>query len=137
MSQMRTYLRATAIMTVMLLLSLGSAFAAEISIGISIGAPPAPRVVTVLPPSPGPDFMWIEGYWYPVGHHYRWHDGYWTRPPYPMARWVVPHHDGHRYYAGYWVRDRGRIEREHRSDSYREHGKERQGKGRGRDRDRD
>ncbi len=21
--------------------------------------------------------VWVGGYWYPVGGHYRWHDGYW------------------------------------------------------------
>ncbi len=67
---------------------------AQISIGIRIGPPPPPRVVRVLPPNPGPDFMWVEGYWFPVGNHYKWHDGYWTRAPYPGARWVAPRHDG-------------------------------------------
>ena len=61
---------------------------AQISVGITIGPPPPARVVRVLPPTPGPEFVWIEGYWYPVGRHYRWHEGYWTRPPYPGARWV-------------------------------------------------
>ncbi len=54
-----------------------------------------------------------------------------------MARWVVPHHDGRRYYAGYWERDRGRIEQGSRWNNYDEHRKERPGKGRKRDRDRD
>src|SRR5215831_12805639 len=46
----------------------------------------------------GGDFVWVEGYWYPVGNHYRWHDGYWTRPPYAGAHWVGPHHDGERFF---------------------------------------
>jgi hypothetical protein len=39
-------------------------------------------VVAVHPAAPGPGFTWVDGYWYPVGGHYRWHEGYWTRPPY-------------------------------------------------------
>ena len=90
---------------------------AQISVGISIGAPPPPaRVVVERPVNPGPEFVWVEGYWYPVGHHYKWHPGYWTRPPYEGARWVPPHHDGERYYVGYWDGDRGRFEHDHRWD---------------------
>lgn len=89
---------------------------AQISIGIQIGAPPPPRVLAVMPPSPGQDFVWVEGYWYPVGRHYRWHAGYWTRPPYAGARWIAPHHDGERYFPGYWDGDHGRFEHDHHWD---------------------
>lgn len=89
---------------------------AQISIGITIGAPPPPRVVVVRPVMPAPDCMWIDGYWYPVGSRYRWHAGYWTRPPYPGARWVMPHHDGRQYFAGYWDGDRGRFDHDHHWD---------------------
>jgi hypothetical protein len=92
-----------------------SAFAAQVSIGIRIGAPPPARVVAV-PVSPGPDFVWVEGYWYPVGRHYKWHQGYWTRPPYAGAHWVGPHYDGERYFPGYWEGDRGRREHDHHWD---------------------
>jgi hypothetical protein len=94
----------------------GSAFGAQVSLGIRIGAPPPPRVVRALPARPGPDYVWIDGYWYPVGSHYRWHAGYLTRPPYEGARWVGPRHDGERYFAGYWEGDHGRIEHDHRWD---------------------
>jgi WXXGXW repeat (2 copies) len=89
---------------------------AQISLGIRIGPPPRPRVVRVLPPNPGPGFLWVEGYWYPQGNHYRWHDGYWTRPPYEGARWIGPHHDGQQFFEGYWEGDRGRFEHDHRWD---------------------
>jgi hypothetical protein len=89
-------------------LATGSVIKAQLSIGITIGPPPPARVVRVLPERPGPEFLWVGGYWYPVGGHYRWHGGYWTRPPYEGARWVVPHHDGERFYTGYWEGDRGR-----------------------------
>jgi len=89
---------------------------AQISIGVRIGPPPAPRVVRVQPRSPGPEFVWIQGYWYPVGNHYKWHDGYWTRPPYAGAVWVGPRHDGERFFDGYWEGDRGRREHDHHWD---------------------
>jgi hypothetical protein len=92
------------------------ALRAQVSVGITIGAPPPPRVLRMLPDRPAPEFVWVEGYWYPVGRHYKWHEGYWTRPPYEGARWVAPHHDGHQYFAGYWDGDRGRIEHDHRWD---------------------
>ncbi len=89
---------------------------AQISVGIFIGAPPPPRVVRVLPPEPSPDYVWVQGYWYPVGRRYVWHGGYWTRPPYEGARWVMPRYEGHRYYEGYWDGPRGRFEHDHRWD---------------------
>jgi hypothetical protein len=115
----------------LLTLAAASAFG-QVSIGIQIGPPPPPRVVRVLPPRPGPEFMWVQGYWYPVGNHYKWHDGYWTRPVYPAARWMAPHYEGGRYFAGYWDGDRGRREHDHRSDrdrrnrDYREHDRDRE-----------
>ena len=113
-----------------LLLVGGPAFAAQVSFGIRIGPPPPPRVVRVVPPSPGPGFFWIEGYWYPVGRHYKWHEGYWTRPPYPGARWVAPHRESDEFFEGYWEGDRGRVEHDHHWDRERD----RDG---GRDRDRE
>jgi hypothetical protein len=102
-----------------LLMAVGTAFGAAIGIGIEIGPPPPPRVVHVRPAAPGPDYAWVDGYWYVANHRYVWHDGYWTRPPYGGAIWVRPHHDGHQYFDGYWEGSRGRIEHDHRWD--REH----------------
>jgi hypothetical protein len=86
-----------------------------VSFGINIGPPPPPRVFAV-PPSPGPGYVWVNGYWYPVNGRYVWHEGYWSRPPYDGARWVGPRHDGRMYYNGYWDGDRGRYEHDHRWD---------------------
>jgi len=112
---MWNFARTTGLLALMLL-ALGSGVDAQVSIGIRIGPPPAPRVVRVQPPRPGPSHVWIEGYWYPVGRHYKWHNGYWTQPPYEGARWVAPHHDGQQYFGGYWEGDRGRVEHDHRWD---------------------
>ena len=97
----------------------------QVSVGITIGAPPPLRVERVVA-SPGPGFVWVAGYWYPVGRHYKWHAGYWTRPPYVGARWVGPHHDGQRFFDGYWDGDNGRREHDHHFDrdhdrDYRDH----------------
>jgi hypothetical protein len=100
---------------VLTLLVSGSIFA-QISVGIRIGAPPPPRVVRVVPPTPGPGYTWVAGYWYPNGNHYKWHDGYWTRPAYSGARWVAPHHDGQRYYDGYWEGEHGQVRHDHKWD---------------------
>ena len=101
---------------VAMLLACGSVAGAQVSVGIRIGPPPPPRVVHVVPVRPAPEFVWVEGYWYPVGRHYRWHEGYWTRPPYDGARWIAPHHDGAQFFEGYWEGGRGRVEHDHHWD---------------------
>ena len=99
-----------------LLLAASCGFGYQISIGIRIGPPPPPRILKVIPRSPGPGYVWIDGYWYAVGGRYRWHAGYWTRPPYPGAHWVPARHDGERFFEGYWDGDRGRRGHDHRWD---------------------
>ena len=72
----------------------------RISFDVHIGAPPPPHAYHV-PPQPGPGYLWVEGYQYPQGSHYQWHDGYWTRPPYQGAYWVAPYHTNGRSLAGH------------------------------------
>jgi hypothetical protein len=115
------------------ILTAGSVFGAQVSIGIRIGPPPPPRVVRVLPARPSPDYVWIQGYWYPVGNHWKWHQGYWTRAPYQGARWLAPRYEGGQFLGGYWEGDRGRMEHDHRWD----HARERDYRGRDRDHDHD
>ena len=95
-------------------LAAGSLFG-QISLGIRIGPPPAPRVY-VRPAAPGPGYVFLEGYWYPVNGHYRWHNGYWTRPPYEGAAWIGPHHDGERFFEGHWDGPHGVVAHDHRWD---------------------
>jgi len=108
---------------VLMLLAAGAVFA-QVSIGVRIGPPPAPRALRVQPRSPGTDYSWIAGYWYPVGNHYKWHDGYWTRPAYTGAHWVEPHHDGERFHDGYWDGDRGQVSHDHRWDRGGDHNRD-------------
>jgi hypothetical protein len=95
-----------------LFLLTGGAIFGAVSVGISIGPPPPPRVIAI-PARPAPEYTWVAGYWYPVGGRYVWHDGYWTRPPYAGARWIGPRHDGRLYHEGYWDGGRGRVEHRH------------------------
>jgi len=94
----------------------GASGFAEVSIGVRIGAPPPARVVRFRPASPGPGYFWVDGYWYPVGNRYRWHNGYWTRPPYVGSYWVAPHYESGRFFDGRWDGDRGRRDHNHRWD---------------------
>jgi hypothetical protein len=111
---MRSLVKATLLAAT--LLATGTVINAQVSVGIVIAPPPPARVVAVVPERPAPEFVWVGGYWYPVGNHSKWHEGSWTRPPYEGARWVGPHHDGERYYTGYWEGNRGRVEHDHHSD---------------------
>jgi hypothetical protein len=71
-------------------------------IGVTIGGPayrtPAPVVVAYRPPCPGPEYVWIDGYW----DGPTWIDGYWGLPPYAGAYWVGPRWVGGSFYRGYW-----------------------------------
>jgi hypothetical protein len=59
------------------------------SVGVSVGGydrgyyPPAPPAyAAVLPPCPGPDYTWVDGYWSQYGGRNSWTNGYWTRQAY-------------------------------------------------------
>jgi hypothetical protein len=98
-----------------LLFAPASVAQAQVSFGIQIGEPPAPRSYRV-PRQPGPDFVWVEGYQYPQGSRYLWHDGYWTRPPYQGAYWVEPYYVRGQYFAGRWEGNRGVIYHDYKWD---------------------
>lgn len=110
---MKTSLRTFAVLA--LLFAPAATTHAQVSFGIRIGEPPPPRAYRV-PPQPGPDYVWIEGYNYPEGSRYVWHDGYWTRPPYQGAYWVAPYHVNGRYFEGRWEGRRGYVSHNHRWD---------------------
>jgi WXXGXW repeat (2 copies) len=112
--KMKTFILST--LLAVTLLACMPVFGAQISIGIRIGPPPAPRAVAVVPVSPSTEHLWVAGYWYPVGNHYKWHEGYWTRAPYAGARWVTPRYEGGQFYNGYWDGDHGRKEHDHKWD---------------------
>ena len=101
---------------VVMALACASAFAeTRFSIGVNIGgypgyapggyyvaAPPPAPPRYFAPPSPGPGFVWVSGYYYPVGRRYEWRPGFWSRPPRPHAVWIAPRYSRNRYFGGYW-----------------------------------
>jgi hypothetical protein len=99
-----------------MVLAAGMLGAADFSIGVNIGPPPPPRVVRVRPAAPGPDYNWVDGYWYANDGRWRWHDGYWTRPPYAGARWIAPRYEGRQFFNGYWESGSNRYEHDHAWD---------------------
>jgi hypothetical protein len=114
------HLLKTATLLAFLVLGSASIADAQVSFGIRIGPPPPSRVLRVHPARPGLDFVWVDGFWAPVGNHYRWHDGYWARPPYRGARWIGPRYDGQRFFNGRWDGDRGRrVDRRYRDRDFR------------------
>ena len=110
---MRKVLTTLALSTLLLLPA--ATAQAQLSFNFRIGPPPAPRAYRV-PVRPSPDYVWVEGYWYPQGSRYLWHNGYWTRPPYEGAYWVAPYHVGGQYYTGHWEGARGNVAHDHRWD---------------------
>jgi len=111
---MRQVLQAVSISA--LLLAFAPAAHAQVSFDVRIGPPPpAPRAYRV-PRQPGPDYVWVEGYWYPENGQYRWHNGYWTLPPYPDAYWVAPYYERDQYYTGHWEGSRGDVHHDHAWD---------------------
>ncbi|MEP6960914.1 MAG: YXWGXW repeat-containing protein, partial [Acidobacteriota bacterium] len=94
----------------------GSVLSAQVSVGIRMGAPPQPRVVLVQPRNPGPGYVFVDGYWYPQGNHYAWHNGYWTRPPYAGAQWRAPRYEQQQYFSGNWYGDQGERNHDHKYD---------------------
>jgi hypothetical protein len=88
-------------------------------------APPRERYEP-RPEAPGPDYIWITGFWVWGGSSYDWTPGHWEHRPSPRAR----------YERGRWNRGRGGwywVDGRWRDDD-REHGR---GHGRGHDKDRD
>jgi hypothetical protein len=63
--------------------------------------PPMPAYVH-RPVRPGPNFVWVNGFWNWSGRRYAWNAGYWAPRPYANAYWVAPRYVGGRYYRGYW-----------------------------------
>ena len=67
--------------------------------------PPPSSVPETAPPSPGPDYAWVEGNWVWNGG-WVWIGGHWAYPPFPHAIWV---HGGwgrdmrgYHYSHGHW-----------------------------------
>lgn len=72
--------------------------------GIEVGVAPPPFRAEVAIAAPGPEFVWVPGFWDWGGQQWVWVSGVWQRPPQPRAHWVRPHYQQRR---GHWVYIRG------------------------------
>jgi hypothetical protein len=99
--------------------AIASPSSAQTQISVYIGTPPPAIVYEEPGPPPAAEFVWIAGYWKPVGHHYKWVRGHWERPPLEGACWTHPHydhyHEGWEWHDGYWSRE------DHDNGHWREH----------------
>jgi len=72
---------------------------------ITTGAPPAVRH-EVRAARPGPDYVWVAGYWADDGGHWAWIPGRWERTVEPGAYWIPARyiHTSHGtiYEPGHW-----------------------------------
>ena len=69
-------------------------------------APPPPRTNVVVGVAPGPNHVWVGGYWMRRGQSWTWVDGRWMARPRPGVVWVPGYWDrrprGHVWVSGYW-----------------------------------
>jgi hypothetical protein len=84
----------------MMLLAGGSMFAqTRFSVGIGFGGQgagfyqPPPSYASNIPPRPGPDYTWVDGYWSQNYGRNTWVAGYWNRQPFSNGYQVAPRFD--------------------------------------------
>ena len=88
---------------------------AEFSVGldIRIGYAPPPIPDYDQPPLPGPDYLWVPGYWAWSDwiDDYYWVDGYWDLPPEQGLLWTPAwwgwDRGAFRFHDGYWAHEVG------------------------------
>jgi hypothetical protein len=73
--------------------------------GVVVSGPPPAPVREERPTAPGPQAVWVSGYWHWTGMQYAWIPGHWDAPP-PGATWNAPVYtarDGRYFYeSGSW-----------------------------------
>ena len=93
----------------------------RVSIGIGLGGhgagfyQPPPSYASYMPPCPGPDYDWVDGYWSQNYGRNEWMAGYWNRRPFRRGYEVSPRFDNRfndrddrRGFARGFVEDRNR-----------------------------
>jgi hypothetical protein len=72
---------------------------------VEVSGPPPAAVETdvAVGVAPGPDFLWVGGYWGWGPRGWAWNHGYWGRPPHPGMRWYGPRY-AYRGGRHVWVR---------------------------------
>ena len=99
-------IRAIAVVVGLLsLTTLPSASRAQVYVSITTAPPPLP--VYVQPVIPGPDYMWVPGYWAWGSFGYYWVPGTWVLPPAVGLLWTPGYwgnsDGGYAWNAGYTV----------------------------------
>jgi hypothetical protein len=73
---------------------------------VIVNAPPPPPRAEMTPPSPGPGFVWVAGFWSWNGTRHDWTSGHWERPPQPAQAWEAPRWESeggrYRFRPGRW-----------------------------------
>ena len=70
----------------------GATFTSSASVFVSVAFAPPPLPVYVQPICPGPEYIWVPGYWAYGPYGYYWVPGTWVLAPYVGALWT----------PGYW-----------------------------------
>jgi hypothetical protein len=70
-------------------------------------APPPPQSDVVIGVAPGPNYVWVGGYWGRYHNTWHWNTGRWAARPHPEARWEPGHWDhhpgrGYTWHGGHW-----------------------------------
>jgi len=84
-----------------LLAALGCAGTMSLGVVYAERRPPPDRVEVIVA-SPGPDYVWMRGYWRWERNDYYWFPGRWERPHHGYHRWV-PGHWSQKHHRWYWV----------------------------------
>ena len=81
---------------------------AQVSIGISVNFAPPPLPIYDQPPIPGPDYLWVPGYWAwdDDDYDYYWVPGTWVLAPEPGYLWTPAwwgwSEGVYAFHEGYW-----------------------------------
>lgn len=77
---------------------------APVEIVVTKGPPPVR--IEKIPARPGPQHIWVSGYWMWEADAYVWLPGAWILPPEPAAVWVPPRFERRSgvsiFISGYW-----------------------------------
>lgn len=72
---------------------------------VVVEAPPPPQTEVIVE-RPGPQYVWIGGYWRPWNRRWIWNPGRWDRPHAGFSVWLPPTYehrrDGWFYVEGRW-----------------------------------
>ncbi len=79
---------------------------ANVSIGVSVDFAPPPLPIYEQPPIPGPDYIWMPGYWAWGDDDYYWVPGTWVLAPEPGLLWTPAwwgwDNGAYLFHSGYW-----------------------------------